>query len=137
MRETAIPTATVTGGLATVSAVLVIGAGHYLGWSRDVLGALLLADLPMNAFALIVCMRTALLPPRTRAMDAWVEQFMIGTLAGIIWAFIGFEEIWPVINLNVAEGLLLLGVLFNQARPILFMRHFWKIRVRNRDAHRP
>lgn len=137
MRETAIPVATVTGGLATVSAVLVVAAGHYLGWSRDVLGAILLSDFPMNCFALVVCIRSALLPPRSRVMDTWVEQFMIGSLAGLIWAFIGIEEIWPVINTNVAESMLLLGVLFNQARPILFMRRFWRFRGRNGNDTSP
>lgn len=122
--RTVVPVAVVAGALSLAAAVLVvISADRHL--SRDALAAILMGAFPLNMFALIVVLKSAAAPPKTKVLDAWIEQFLIGALAGALWFFIGIEEVWPVINTGFAETLLISGILYNLARPILFLRHFW------------
>lgn len=132
--RTAIPVAIVSGALSGAAAILVVTA-DIGGFARTALGIILIAALPLNAFTLVVVVRAAQMPPKDSVMDTWIEQFMTGTIAALAYAVIGVEEIHPFLAIGLGDVILISAILFNLARPILFLRHLLRWRAARRQPH--
>lgn len=126
----AVPVITVSALLALTAAVLValtIFFGQRSaqgGDARYALGVILIAALPLNLATLLFVARTAAAFP-DHVMDERVQQFILSTLASIVFALVGSYEITPWLPLGLANFLLVFGVVLYMAKPILFLRVYW------------